>query len=101
VRDQIHAYDLVSACYEFILNPKCGAVYNLGGGEERSVSILEAIKMIENETGKKAITEYLPEPRKGDRIWDIHDVSKFQKDYPNWKYKYSLQDIIKDLCQES
>lgn len=99
VRDQIHPYDLVSACYEFILNPKSGAVYNLGGGSERSVSVLEAIDMIEKELGKTAYVQLLTEPRKGDRIWDIHDVSKFQKDYPNWKYKYSLQDIIKDLCQ--
>lgn len=99
VRDQIHAYDLVSACYEFIQNPKCGAVYNMGGGEERSLSILEAIKLIEQETGKKAIVNILQNPRKGDRIWDIHDVSKFQKDYPKWTYKYSLQDIIEDLCE--
>lgn len=99
VRDQIHAYDLVSACYEFIQNPKSGAVYNIGGGLERSVSILEAIDLIEKETGKKAIVEYIDEPRKGDRIWDIHDVSKFQTDYPNWKYKFSLQNIIKDLCE--
>lgn len=98
VRDQIHAYDLVSACYEFILNPKCGAVYNLGGGPERSVSVLEAIKLIEKETGKKAIVEYIDKPRLGDRIWDIHDVSKFRKDYPQWEYKYSLLDIIKDVC---
>ena len=101
VRDQIHAYDLITACHEFIQNPKCGAVYNMGGGEERSVSILEAIKLVEDEIGKKAIVNYLPEPRKGDRIWDIHDISKFQKDFPNWNYKYSLQDIIKDLCQTS
>ena len=100
VRDQIHAHDLVSACWEFIQNPKCGAVYNLGGGKKRSVSVLEAINLIEHETGKKAIVKYIDENRKGDRLWDIHDVSKFQKDYPNWKYKYSLQDIIKDLCQE-
>lgn len=98
VRDQIHAYDLISACYEFIQNPKCGAVYNLGGGEERSVSVLEAIKLIEHETGQKAIVNYIDKPRKGDRIYDIHDVSKFRRDYPNWNYKYSLQDIIKDLC---
>lgn len=99
VRDQIHAYDLVTACYEFIKNPQVAQIYNLGGGEERSVSIIEAIDLIEKETGKKAIVNYIDEPRKGDRIWDIHDVSKFQKDYPNWYYKYSLQDIIKDLCQ--
>ena len=99
VRDQIHAYDLISACYEFIKNPKSGAVYNMGGGEDRSVSIKEAIKLIEKETKKKAITTYVDEERKGDRIFDIHDVSKFQQDYPNWQYKYSLQDIIKDLCK--
>ena len=57
------------------------------------------VKLIEKQVGKKAITQYIDEPRKGDRIWDMHDVSKFQKDYPEWKYKYSLQDIIKNLCQ--
>lgn len=98
VRDQIHAYDLVSAFYEFIQNPRPGEVYNIGGGRERSVSVLEAIKLIENKTGKKSIVEILPEPRKGDRCWDIHDVSKFRAHYPNWDYKYSLLDIIKDLC---
>lgn len=98
VRDQIHAYDLVNAMWHFIQNPKVGAVYNMGGGPERSVSILEAIDLIEKETGKKAITEYVEQERKGDRIWDIHDVSKFKKDYPEWDYEYSLQDIIKDLC---
>lgn len=101
VRDQIHAYDVVSACYEFILNPRSAAVYNLGGGPERSLSIIEAIEMVEKETGKKAVTNYVDEERKGDRIWDIHDVSKFRKDYPNWNYKYSLEDIVKDLCQTS
>lgn len=101
VRDQIHAYDLVSAFYEFILRPRKGEVYNIGGGEERSVSIIEAIKLIEKETGKKAVINYVDKERKGDRIWDIHDVSKFQSHYPNWTYKFSLKDIIKNLCQES
>lgn len=96
VRDQIHAYDLVSACWEFIQNPKVAEVYNMGGGEERSVSILEAIMLIEQKTGKKAITE-MYEPRKSDRMWDVHDISKFRKDYPNWNYKYSLDDILNDL----
>lgn len=98
VRDQIHSYDLVNAFWHFIQNPKVAAVYNMGGGWDRSVSILEAIEMIEKETGKKAIIEH-HEPRKGDRNWDIHDVSKFKRDYPEWEYKYSLEDIIKDLCQ--
>lgn len=100
VRDQIHANDLASAFYVYIENPK-GDVYNMGGGPERSVSIIEAIALIIDELKKpygwKPKIEY-HEPRAGDRIWDVHDVSKFRADYPSWEYKYSLQDIIKDLC---
>lgn len=99
VRDQIHADDVASAFYEFIRNPKISAVYNIGGGIERSLSIIEAIELIEEYTGKKALTEYISESRKGDRQWDVHDMSKFQQDYPNWKPKYSLSDIIKEICQ--
>lgn len=98
VRDIIHSHDLINAFWHFIQKPRIAEVYNMGGGVERSVSILEAIKLIEHETGKKAIVTLLEQERKGDRIWDIHDVSKFQSHYPDWKYKYSLDDIIKELC---
>ena len=97
VRDLIHSYDLVNAFWHFIQNPKKAKVYNMGGGEERSVSVLEAISLLENETGKKAITEYIEKERFGDRQWDVHNVHKFKKDYPNWDYKCSLADIIKDV----
>lgn len=98
VRDQIHALDLVNAFYHFIQRPTVGAVYNMGGGHDRAVSILQAIDLIENVTGKKCEYEF-HEERAGDRRWDIHDVSKFKADYPEWDYQYSLLDIIKDLCQ--
>lgn len=98
VRDQIHAFDLVTAFAAFIEKPKAGAVYNIGGGSERSVSVLEAGALIAKEIGKEFKYELLDEPRFGDRQWDVHDVSKFRKDYPEWDYQYSLDDIIKDLC---
>lgn len=96
VRDQIHSSDIASAFWHFIENPKVGAVYNIGGGPERSLSILEGIPLIEKEFGTKAVIEF-HEARKGDRLWDVHDVSKFRKDYPGWDYKYSLDMIIKEL----
>lgn len=99
VRDQIHAYDLVSAFEQFIHSPTSGGVYNIGGGPERSVSVLEAGKMVSEKTGKEFKYELIDEPRFGDRQWDVHDVSKFRKDYPEWGYKYSLDDIISDLCE--
>lgn len=98
VRDQIHAYDLISAFDAFIQRPISGGVYNIGGGSSRSVSVLEAGKLISEKTGKPFLYELIEEPRFGDRIWDIHDTTKFSTDYPEWKLKYSLDDIITDIC---
>lgn len=99
VRDQIHASDIASAFSAFIEAPKSGAVYNIGGGAERSVSVLEAGALISQETGKEFKYE-LHEGRKGDRQFDVHDITKFRKDYPKWEMRYSLSDIIKDVCEK-
>ena len=97
VRDQIHAYDLVNAFWHFIQKSKIAEVYNMGGGPERSKTLNEFAEMISKEVGKPFVSEY-EEVRWADRGYDVHDVSKFRKDYPEWDYKYSLEDIIKDLC---
>lgn len=100
VRDQIHALDLASAFYAFIQDPIAGIVYNIGGGPQRSVSVLEAIKLFEDKLGKKAQVQYIDEPRQGDRIWDVHNVSKFREDYPEWSYTYNMNKIIENLCEK-
>jgi len=100
VRDIIHAEDLIRACHEFIKQPKKHQVYNMGGGPSRSISVLEAIEAIEKITGKKALVNIVDEERFGDRIWDVHDVLKFREHYPNWDYNYSLNDILKELCEK-
>ncbi len=99
VRDQIHASDVASAFECFINSPRSGAVYNIGGGNDRSVSVLEAGEMITKETGKEFKYE-IHEARKGDRQWDVHDMTKFRTDYPEWEMKYSLEDIIKDVVSK-
>ena len=99
VRDQIHADDLANAFWHFIQEPRIGEVFNIGGGPERSVSVLEAINLIEEETGKKAIYDFY-DARPGDRVWDVHDVSKFREHYPEWNYEYDLKDIIKDVVSK-
>lgn len=99
VRDQIHAGDVARAFEAFIESPRSGAVYNIGGGSERSVSVLEAGAMISKETGKEFKYE-IHEARKGDRQLDVHDMTKFRTDYPEWEMKYSLSDIIKDVCEK-
>jgi len=42
VRDQIHCHDVAVVFLEFFRKPRCGEVYNLGGGTARA-SILDAV----------------------------------------------------------
>ncbi len=100
VRDNIDSYDLINAFYHFYKNPKYGEVYNIGGARYSNISILEAVKKIEPITGKKAKLEYKDNPRKGDHIWYISDISKFRKDYPDWNFKYNIDDILVRICKE-
>jgi len=97
VRDNIHSHDLVSAFYHYFKSPKVGDVYNIGGGRFGNCSILEAIKICEDITGKKLNWNYRESNRIGDHIWWISDVNKFKSHYPEWSLKYNTEDILKDI----
>jgi len=98
VRDNIHSYDLVNAFWNYQMNPTPAAVYNIGGGRENSISILETIDKVNNFLGTKWNNyTYVDENRSGDHIWYITNYSKFSKDYPTWKLLYSTDRIIKDI----
>lgn len=99
VRDNIHSHDLVNAFYEFYKAPRSGEVYNIGGARNSNISMLEAIEKIEKLLGKKANYELSEENRIGDHIWYVSDVSKFQNHYPNWKFEYDIDDILKEMCE--
>lgn len=99
VRDQIHSSDVIAAMEAFARNPRPGAVYNLGGGRANSASILECIGMIEGLTGAKMNTRYLDEPRRGDHICYISDLSRFQADYPEWRIERSLDWIVETMVR--
>ncbi|OIO35442.1 MAG: NAD-dependent epimerase [Candidatus Omnitrophica bacterium CG1_02_44_16] len=99
VRDNIHAFDLVNAMYCFFLSPKCGEVYNIGGGRFSNVSVLEAIEKFEKALRKKAVWKYVNKPRIGDHIWYISNVNKFKTDFPHWDYSYNIDDIIENISK--
>lgn len=100
VRDNIHASDLVRAFVEYVNNPTPGAVYNIGGGRERSCSVLEAIAMAEQITGRKMQVEHVAEARKGDHKWWITDTRKFQAAYPNWRQEYTLEATMREIVAD-
>jgi len=52
----------------FYENPRCGEVYNIGGGRDNSVSILEAFEHAAALSGKKMNYEYVDQNRAGDHI---------------------------------
>ncbi|MBE9236230.1 NAD-dependent epimerase/dehydratase family protein [Anabaena aphanizomenioides LEGE 00250] len=97
VRDNIHSYDLVNAFYHFYQNPRCGEVYNIGGSRHSNCSMLEAIAICEKLTDNKLNYSYSEQNRSGDHIWYISDVSKFQNHYPQWEYKYNIDNILQEI----
>ncbi|MDY6937869.1 MAG: NAD-dependent epimerase/dehydratase family protein [Cyanobacteriota bacterium] len=97
VRDNIHSYDLVNAFYHFYQNPRCGEVYNMGGSRHSHCSMLEAISIGEELSGKKLDYTYTENNRSGDHIWYVSDVKKFQSHYPEWEYRYNLRNILEEI----
>ncbi len=99
VRDNIHSWDLVNMFWHFHQNPRCGEVYNAGGGRFSNCSMAEAIEMSEKITGKKMNYKYSETNRIGDHIWWISDVSKFKSHYPGWNWKYNINDILTQIFE--
>ena len=97
VRDNIHSYDFANAIYHFFKNPNSGEVYNIGGGRHSNCSVLEAIALCEQKSGKKMNVSYDEQHRTADHIWWISDMRKFRNHYPGWQYRYGIEDIIGEL----
>lgn len=97
VRDNIHSEDLVDMFWQFYQNPRPGEVYNAGGGRFSNCSMMEAINMCEEVTGKKMNYTYSKTNRSGDHIWYISDLSKFKQHYPDWEQKYNISMILGDI----
>lgn len=96
VRDNIHAHDLVRAFDAFFRAPRCGEVYNLGGGRFSNCSMLEAIEICQSLSGRQLEWTYAEQNRAGDHIWWISDCRRFQNHYPDWSWSYD----IRRICQE-
>ena len=98
VRDNIHSLDVARFIHAFFQKPRCGEVYNIGGGRGNSISILEAFDRVASITGKAMRWEYVDLNREGDHICYISDLSKMRSHYPHWNITKSLSDIFSELC---
>lgn len=99
VRDILYVEDLVDA---FLLAQKnidtiSGNAFNIGGGPDNTVSLVEILNLIKEKTGKKLNVSF-EDWRTGDQYYYVSDTTKFQK-LTGWKPKYAVNDGIEGLLQ--
>ena len=97
VRDNIHSRDVVAAFEAFHANPKPAAVYNLGGGRESNISMLEAIAACERISGRELDYTLSDQARIGDHRWYISDLDAFKRDHPQWQLTVGIEQILQEM----
>jgi CDP-paratose 2-epimerase len=88
VEDLMNAFDAVRRN----LNTTAGEVYNVGGGPENSVSLLELLEQIQKLTGGP-IRYQLEPPRPGDQLLYITDFGKLQQ-HTGWHPRMNVRETL-------
>jgi CDP-paratose 2-epimerase len=99
VRDVLHVHDLIAAMQaarEHLPATK-GQVYNVGGGMERAVSVLEMLSLIEELADRPFSCSYSA-MRPGDQPLYITDFSKLSR-HTHWQPRLSINQTLEDIMQ--
>ena len=96
VRDQIHADDVAELFLQFFASPRMGEVYNLGGGRANSISVLETIAAL-GQRGHVLQYQCSDQPRRGDHICYISDLTKLRAHFPRWQIQRPLPAIFDEI----
>jgi CDP-paratose 2-epimerase len=94
VRDILYASDAARAFDAFYKRQDCG-IYNIGGGSERAISLIECIQLIEQISGKKAQVAYAPK-RKGD-LWYFVCNTAMAREKMGWQPETSNEEGLRKL----
>jgi len=94
VRDVLYVGDLVRACEaaRVCLPKTAGQIYNIGGGPENTVSLVELIEQVGALTGR-SLTYSHERRRPGDQLIYVSDSSKLTRD-SGWKPRTSVQETL-------
>jgi CDP-paratose 2-epimerase len=101
VRDNIHSFDLVEAFVEFVRASRSGEVYNIGGGRHSNCSMLDAIALCDEISGRKLAWPYEEANRIGDHIWWISDVRNFKNTIPPGNFAIVYEKLGKEFIAQS
>jgi CDP-paratose 2-epimerase len=91
VEDLMNAFDAVREH----LSTTAGETYNVGGGHENAVSLLELIEHIEKLTGR-SLRYQLEPPRPGDQLIYITDFSKL-KQHTGWQPHINVRQTLRAI----
>ena len=97
VRDILHVQDLVDAmvaAHRFA-DRTAGRIYNLGGGPERSVSVLEMLEAIARETGIDPLLRYSA-VRPGDQPLYVSNTARLEAE-TGWRARYSCRETLQAI----
>ncbi len=100
VRDLLHVDDLVELVKLQLtrLDDLSGALFNVGGGEMRAVSLLETTQLCESITGNRIAIEPVTENRIGDIPWFVTDARRVSAEL-NWTPTRSVRRTLEDIFQ--
>jgi CDP-paratose 2-epimerase len=98
VRDNLHSEDVAKFMLAFVEGPRCGEVYNLGGGRENSCSVLEAFALAAEVSGQEQQWTYVDTARSGDHICYYSDLTKVRAHYPKWDITKDLRQTVKEIA---
>jgi len=96
VRDMLYVDDLVDAFNRFINSDLERGLFNIGGGPDNTISLLEFLDELRLLTGKKAKVKFA-DWRPSDQKVYITDTSKLEKTL-NWKIKTPVSEGLKKLA---
>lgn len=99
VRDVLYADDVVDLYFKTIdnIDKTKGNVYNIGGGMENSLSLLELFEILENELNIKMKYEKLPWRESDQKIF-VADTTKIKKD-TNWSPRIDKLEGIRKMLE--
>lgn len=98
VRDLIHIDDLVDLVDEQLRNPGQwdGVTVNVGGGDDRSLSLLETTEICRELTGNEVEIEPVADTRQGDVPVYISDCAELYR-HTDWRPRRNAEDTLRDI----
>jgi CDP-paratose 2-epimerase len=99
VRDLLHVADLVDLIELQLLDPEAwdGRTVNVGGGRERSLSLLETTRLCRELTGREVEVGSDPRTRPGDVPIYVSDCTSLYET-TDWRPRRSAEETLRDIA---